>query len=353
MLELLDYPLLDLPVRQWLWATGAMLAVFAGLWLLLWIVRGRLAALAKRTTTDWDDVVVIALGRTKAFFLFVTAIYIGARSLLADPRIVGPLQVVFVLLLLWQAGLWASSAIGQSFQLLRQRRVSRDPAAATTFAAMSFIAKLLLWTIVILLALDNVGVEVTALVAGLGIGGIAIALAVQSVLGDLLASLSIVLDKPFVIGDFVIVGEFLGSVEHVGLKTTRIRSLSGEQLVFSNSDLLQSRLRNYGRMYERRVVFEIGVTYQTPREKLKKIPDIIRGFIESQEQTRFDRSHFKSYGDSALLFESVYYVLVPDYAKYMEIQQAVNLGIHETFENEGIEFAYPTRTLFIENAASS
>jgi small-conductance mechanosensitive channel len=170
----------------------------------------------------------------------------------------------------------------------------------------------------------------------------------QTILGDLFSSLSIVLDKPFVIGDFLIVDEMLGTVEYVGLKTTRLRSLSGEQLVFSNSDLLNSRIRNFGRMYERRVPFTIGVTYQTPLAKLEIIPQIIRDAINAQNNTRMDRSNFKSHGDFALLFESVYYVKVPDYNEYMNIQEAINLYIHKRFEEEGIDFAYPTQTLYLK-----
>jgi len=202
------------------------------------------------------------------------------------------------------------------------------------------------------MALDNLGIDVTALVAGLGIGGVAVALAVQNVLGDLFASLSIILDKPFVIGDFLVIGEYMGSVEYVGLKTTRVRSLSGEQLVFSNSDLLKSRIRNYGRMYERRVVFNIGVTYDTPRELLKRIPGMIRAAVEAQDKTRFDRSHFMKYGDYALQFETVYYVLSPDYNVYMDIQQAIYLIIHEDFEQNHIDFAYPTQTLIVTRSAA-
>lgn len=205
----------------------------------------------------------------------------------------------------------------------------------------------MLWSVIVLLTLDNLGFDVTALVAGLGIGGVAVALAVQKILGDLFASLSIVLDKPFVIGDFIIVGEHLGTVEHIGLKTTRIRSLSGEQLIFSNSDLLGSRIRNFKRMYERRVVFTIGVVYQTPLEKLALIPSIIREIIESQKPVRFDRSHFKEYGAFSLNFETVYWVQNPDFNTYMDIHQAINLEIYRRFTREGIEFAYPTQTLFI------
>jgi small-conductance mechanosensitive channel len=203
--------------------------------------------------------------------------------------------------------------------------------------------------IVFLLILDNLGVNITGLVAGLGIGGIAVALAVQNILGDLFASLSIVLDKPFMIGDYVVVDTLSGTVEHIGLKTTRIRSLSGEQLIFSNNDLLKSRIRNYKRMEERRIVFGFGVIYQTPVEKLIRIKKQVAEIIEKQEHARLDRVHFKEYGDSSLNFEVVYFVDDPAYALYMDIQENINLELFRRFTEEGIEFAYPTRTLYVQH----
>jgi len=204
-----------------------------------------------------------------------------------------------------------------------------------------------LWSTLLILALDNFGVNVTALVAGLGVGGIAVALAAQNVLGDLFASISILLDKPFVLGDFVIVGDFMGTVERIGIKTTRLRSLGGEELVFSNSDLLQSRLRNFKRMYERRVLFSVGVVYQTDIATVEKIPGVLRECVETQKDVRFDRAHFKSYGDFALNFEIVYYVQSPDYNRFMDVQQAINLAIGKRFAEDKIEFAYPTQTVFV------
>jgi len=203
-----------------------------------------------------------------------------------------------------------------------------------------------------MIGLHNLGIDITALIASLGIGGIAVALAVQNILADLFACLTISFDKPFVIGDFIIVGDLMGTVEHIGLKTTRIRSLSGEQLVFSNNDLLGSRIRNFKRMYERRVVFNFGVVYQTSYDHLAEIPAMVKKVIGAQEQTRFDRAHFKSYGDSSLDFEVVYYVLVPDYNTYMDIQQAINMSLFRQFEKKGIQFAYPTRTLYINQEPS-
>ena len=182
----------------------------------------------------------------------------------------------------------------------------------------------------------------TMLIAGLGIGGIAIALAMQNVLGDLLASLSIALDKPFKVGDFLTIGEEKGTVEHIGIKSTRLRSISGEQIVMSNSDLLSSRVRNFGLLFERRINFKIGIVYETPREKIKQVPKILEEAIRAQPKTRFDRAHFTAFGDFSLNYEAVYFVLDPAYGTYMDVQQAINLRIHEEFEKAGIEFAYPT-----------
>ncbi len=202
------------------------------------------------------------------------------------------------------------------------------------------------------LVLDNLGVNITTLVAGLGVGGIAIALAVQNILSDVFCSVAILVDKPFQVGDFIIVGDMMGTVEKIGIKTTRVRSLSGEQLVFSNADLVNSRIRNYKRMQERRVVFSFGVIYQTPADKLEHIPAMVKEIIESVDQARFDRTHFKQFGDSSLDFECVYYVLSRDYNLYMDIQQKINLELFTRFEKEGIEFAYPTRTLYISKETS-
>lgn len=288
------------------------------------------------------------VARTNWLFTSILALYIGSLALTlpdASRKIVNSTIVIAFLL---QAGLWASTALRVSLEQYRKRQVGRDPSSVTTLNILNFIGKVVLWAIVLTLILDNLGVNISALVAGLGVGGIAIALAVQTILGDLFASLSIVLDKPFVVGDFLIIGDFLGSVEHVGLKTTRLRSLSGEQLVFSNSDLLNSRIRNYGRMFERRVQFDIGVTYATRRDQLKIIPTIIREAVERQDKTRFDRSNFKEFGKYSLNFESVYYVMGPDYNQYMNIQEAINLHIHERFEQESIEFAFPTQVVHVE-----
>jgi len=198
--------------------------------------------------------------------------------------------------------------------------------------------------VISLTVLDNLGVNITTLIASLGIGGIAVALALQNILGDIFSSLSIVLDKPFVIGDFIVVDEAVGTVEYVGLKTTRLRSLGGEQIIFSNSDLLKSRIRNYQHMQTRRIAFTIGVAYETTAEQLAAIPSMIRGIDGRQANTSFDRAHFKEFTASALNFEVVYNVASADYNVYMDIQQAINLALFQRFAVESIKFATPTHT---------
>jgi small-conductance mechanosensitive channel len=346
-MDILTLPFYGNTVRTWLIALLAVVATAVALRILQALGIRYLSRLAARTDNPWDDAFVAVLRSTKWLFLLIIALFAGSLFLTLPERVRGIVNVATIIALLTQGGLWLNAAILFWLEHYRQRKLKEDPASVTTVNAVSYVGRLVLWSVILLLALDNLGVDVTALVAGLGVAGIAVALAVQNILGDLFASLSIVLDRPFTVGDFLIIDQHLGSVEYIGLKTTRLRSLSGEQLVFSNTDLLSSRIRNYGRMYERRVVFTIGVTYQTPRDKLVKIPTIIREAVETQEKIRFDRSHFKEYGDFALVFESVYYVLVPDYNAYMDIQQAINLRTHERFEEEGIEFAYPTQTLFL------
>ncbi len=344
---LLQQQFLGNPLQSWLYASLAFFATAVGVRLTLRFLAMRLAVFAERTETRLDDAAVGLIRQTKWWVLTAFGIYAAAHFLEMPERpdewIRGAAAVAFLV----QIGIWINGMIGAWIENSRKRRLANAPAAATGLYAVGIVGRVIIWIVVLLLILDNFGVNVTALVASLGVGGVAVALAVQNILGDLFASFSIIFDKPFVVGDFLIIDKYMGSVEHVGLKTTRVRSLTGEQLVFSNSDLLGSRIQNYGRMHERRVSFEIGVTYQTPRKKLERIPGMLKRIIEQQSKTRFDRAHFKSYGNFSLIFETVYYVGVPDYNVYTDIQQAVNLGIHEAFEGEGIEFAYPTQTVFM------
>jgi len=203
------------------------------------------------------------------------------------------------------------------------------------------------WIVGLLLLMDNFGIKISAVITGLGIGGVAVALAAQKFLGDLFSYFSIFLDKPFEEGDFIIVQDVRGTVENIGLKTTRIRSQKGEEVVFSNSELINSVIHNYKKMKKRRVSFQFGLVYQTPIEKLKQIPNIVKEVFDSITDADLERIHFSSFGDYSLIFECVYYVNSPDYNLYMDIQQLINYRLKERFENLGIEFAYPTNTIFL------
>ena len=246
-----------------------------------------------------------------------------------------------------QLGLCASAFISGWIVNVRQDSLQKDPSTTSALSILSFIGRVVAWAVLLLLLLDNLGFDVNALVAGLGIGGIAIGLALQNILGDLFASLSIVLDKPFQVGDFVVIDDFSGSVENIGLKTTRLRSLSGEVLVFSNGDLTKSRLRNYKLMKERRIPFSFGLTFDATPEQLEQVPGAVKKVVDTQEQARFDRAHFTGFGDSSLDFEAVYWMLTPDYAAYRDVQQAINLGLMREFAALGVDFAFPTRTLML------
>jgi small-conductance mechanosensitive channel len=335
-------------VTAWVAALGVFAMAIVALRVLTRLIGRQIRRLAKGTANSLDDLIGDLVDRTNVIFLSVVALWAASYALVLPARAAQALRVLLVFGVLIQAAVWVSSVADHFLTGYRRRVQSDDPGVATAMGAVGFLMRVAVWGVVLLIALDTLGVDITTLIAGLGVGGIAVALAVQNVLGDLFASLAIVLDKPFVVGDFIDVGEHKGVVENVGLKTTRVRSLSGEELVIANSDLLSSRIRNYKRMSQRRALFEIGVVYGTPSDKLRRIPELIRKAVESRDNTRFDRSHFKSFGDSALVFETVYYMTVPDYNAYMDTQQAINLELYQRFEAEEIEFAYPTQTLFLK-----
>jgi len=347
-MEYLDYNFLGNDLASWLIALGAFMAVLVGLSVLKGTVSRRLIKLVGKTETLVDDFIADTVHkRTKKLFFVLFALYAGSLFLILPGGVVKVINTAAMLAFALQTGFWANGLI--TFLISRRLLKEGDEKLnLEAYSVISWIIRAVLWALIALVALNNLGIEITALVAGLGVSGIAVALAVQSILGDLFASMSIVLDKPFVVGDFIIVDDQMGTVEHVGLKTTRVKSLSGEQIVFANTDLLSSRVRNYGLMNERRILFTLGVTYQTPSEKLETIPGMIKEIIEAQDQVRFDRAHFASFAGSSLDFEVVYYVLDRDYTLYRNIQQAINLALFRKFEDEGIEFAYPTQTLFVE-----
>lgn len=340
-------------LSDWLIALAIAAAAFLGLKLVNTLLVRRLRALAKRPRIAFAGIAADVIDRTSAIVLFTFAIYLGARFLELDPDTVDTIGKIALLALLIQIGLWATVAISRVLEREAEKRLASDAGTATLLGFARLILAVMVWVLLLIVALENLEFDITGLIAGLGIGGIAIAFAVQGVLSDLFASISIVLDKPFVVGDFMIVDNVLGTVEHVGLSTTRVRALSGEQISVPNSDLVKSRIHNYKRMTERRVVFKIGVVYDTPPDKLAAMPRMIREIVEQQEKTRFDRAHFQALGDFSLNFEIVYYVLDPDYNLYMDTQQAINLEIFRRFEAEGIEFAFPTQVLHMHRQEPS
>lgn len=344
---MLDYIFLNNSFRSWIYALVSVILSFTILRIFFRLVYHRVLKLAKKTKTDIDDLIAVLLQKINSLVLLVFSLYIGSLFLLLPEQVKVLLGKLIIISLLLQAAIWGNSIIQYWVDHYRKQRMQEDAASVTSFSALGFVLRIVLWSVIVLLALDNLGIDITALIAGLGVGGIAVALAVQNILGDLFASLSIVMDKPFVIGDFIVLDTLSGTVEHIGLKTTRLRSLSGEQLIISNSDLLKSRIRNFKRMFERRILFTLGVVYQTPLEKLQMIPRILQEIIESKEKVRFDRAHFKEYGNFSLNYEIVYWVKDPDFKVYMDIQQAINFEIYQKFQELGIEFAYPTQTLFI------
>jgi small-conductance mechanosensitive channel len=234
------------------------------------------------------------------------------------------------------------------FIFIINRVLEKKGGKARSLKWIAVVVKILIWATALLLVLDNIGVQVTTLVAGLGIGGLALAFAAQAILQDIFSFVTIFFDRPFEINDFIVVGDLRGTVEHIGVKTTRLRSISGEQLIFSNRDLTDSRIRNYKRMENRRVLFTLGVTYNTTSETLEEIPGIIKEIILSVENTTFDRAHFKELADFSLNFEVVYYVMSQDYKVYMDVHHKINIVIKKTFDEKGIEFAFPTQTVYIE-----
>ncbi|AOI95214.1 mechanosensitive ion channel family protein [Burkholderia sp. LA-2-3-30-S1-D2] len=336
---------------DWAYAIGAAAASYIILAYVLKFVTDRLTTLSKRTSSQYDDMLVDVLCSTSRITLLAAAILIGAKFLPLPERWNIRLDHLWFLVVGLQLALWASR--GVSIWTARRLQAADAPAHNPVMTTMiAWTLRGLVWSVLLLAILANMGINITAFVASLGVGGVAVALAVQSILSDLFASLAIGLDKPFEIGDFIVFGDVAGSIEHIGLKTTRIRSLSGEQIVCSNTELLKHTIHNYKRMTERRIQFSFGLTYEATPEKLRMVPEIVKSAVESAGNTRFDRAHFKGFGDSDLTFEVVYYVTDPSYNLYMDVQQEINLDLMAGISRVGLEFAFPTRTVHVVGQAA-
>jgi small-conductance mechanosensitive channel len=337
----LQYELFGSTYQQYLDAIVLFLIIFIGIRIFRRFILVRLTALAEKTSTDFDNRIVEGIQGISHFFTLYLAFYLMIKTLNIDNTAEKILDGIFLVLLVYEI-----IKLAQKFIAYILEKTTKESNETVTHGLRLMIT-IVMWSVGILLILSNLGFDITTLAASLGIGGIAVALAVQNILGDLFSSFSIYFDKPFQIGDFIVIGNDMGVVKKIGLKTTRIQTLQGEELVVSNKELTSARIQNFKKMHNRRVTFTIGVEYGTSSDKLKKIPEIIKDIIEKQENADFDRSHFAQFADFSLNVETVYYVNTNDYNTYMDTQQAINLAIKDAFIKEKIEMAFPTQTVFV------
>ena len=332
-------------VLEYAKALGLFVALVVVFKLVQYIILKRLGKLAEKTETDIDDTLISIVRSLKPPFYWFLAFYFAAKFLTLGVLTVKIINGILVVWVVYQAIVGIQILI--SYILNKKFAKEDDKSAKAAVGYVNMIAKFLLWAVGLLLILSNLGIDVTSLIAGLGIGGIAIAFALQNILSDLFSSFAIYFDKPFVIGDFIIAGEHSGVVEKIGIKTTRIRALQGEEIVISNNELTGARIQNFKKMEKRRIVSSFGVLYETPLEKVKNIKQIVKNIFDTLENAELSRIHFKELGDFSLNFEIVYSVISGDYAMYMDTLEKFNLSLMEAFEKEGIEFAYPTQKLFV------
>lgn len=351
MSEFLQIEILGNSIATYLIALGTMGIGITIILLVRTYVVYRLKRWARRTTTDLDDRLIRILEKPVTFLLYLGTFHLGLRDLELRPVIEQSIDIIILI----AATVLAIRLLGALMEYgVRLYLVSKEADASLqkSVGALVPAIKVVIWAIGIVFLLDNLGFDISAVVASLGIGGVAIALASQGVLQDLFSYFSILFDQPFEIGDFIIVGDLMGTVETVGIKTTRVRSLGGEEIVFANTDITGSRIRNFKRMEGRRIITKFGLVYQTPVELLKQIPQMIQEIVERTENAVFERAHFAGYAESSLNFEMAYYVLSNDYKIYMDVQQEINLALKATFEQHQIEFAYPTRQLYVRTDAA-
>lgn len=341
---ILAYSVAGNSVADWAVATGVFIIMFIALELFRKVLVTRLLKLAKKTHSKVDDVLSGFLHSIKWPVFFLVALFFALKGVEVPASIQLILDIAILVVIVWQV----TRVTEEIACMLMVRHLRKTNSDATLPSVFRITIRLVLWSVGGLMVLSNAGVDITSLVAGLGIGGLAVSLALQNILSDLFSSFSLAVDKPFEIGDFIIVGDNMGTVKHIGLKTTRLTAIGGEELVISNAELTSARVQNFKKMQKRRILFNIGVTYDTTPEKLAKVNEIVEQAITQQENVEFARSHFFSFGDSALIFEVVYFMLTNDYNIYMEKQQAINLDIHKKFAEEGIEMAFPTQTVYVK-----
>lgn len=348
--ELESFSLLGNDGTAWLTALSTFTSVFVVLMMIRWFACRRLGSAPDGGhESAWRHNLRVVLTATQWWLLLIVAVHASSLSLTLTPRMAAALKATAAIAVLIQGGLWSTAALRMFTDRWMRRRIESDPTRAPLMTIVGYGGRVALWSLVFLLILQNMGIEITALLTGLGIGGVAIALAVQNILGDLFASLSILVDKPFVIGDSIVVDNLSGTVENIGLKTTRVRSVDGEQLVFPNSDLLQSRIRNYKRMDRRRALFQFVIPLETPIEHVRSIPAMVRDIIAAQPNVQLDRAHLQGFNESGINFEVVYYLTDARFNFYMDVQQEIYLQVLEQLQKLDIEIGRPSRTLFVRD----
>lgn len=347
--EILNRVIFNNTVLDYLIALGVFILGLIVLKIFKIIVLAKVKEIVDHTITEFDDLIINTFDSVGGPFYFFFSLFF-ALKFINTPDIVSK-TVYYILLILgvYYVVTGLQNIIDYGFKKLLKKRQQDDKGKFDPHIINLFrkISRIILWSIAVLIFLQNLGYDITALIAGLGIGGIAIAFALQNILSDIFSSFTIYFDKPFEVGDFIIIGNDMGTVKQIGIKSTRIQTLQGQELVVSNKELTETRVNNYKKMKKRRIVFEFGVVYRTPTEKVKKIPQIVKKIIDDIEITDLDRVHFNKFGDSALNFEVVYYLNSSEYNDYMDTQQDINLKIKEQFEKEGIEMAFPTQTIFL------
>jgi small-conductance mechanosensitive channel len=336
---------------RWLVAGAVAFGILFVLLLLRSIARKQYARLAATPQDEFLELPLHVVSQTSVLFLLIASLFLGLQTLELPPKLARVVLTLFTIASFWQVGLWATTAVVGALERKQRKTLAVDRAAAGSLTIIGFMVRLTIWALVLLLTLDNLGIQIKPLLAGLGIGGIAVALAAQNILGDLFASLSITLDRPFVLGDTLQVDTFSGTVEYIGIKSTRLRSPDGEQIIMPNSKLLASNIRNLTRATDRRVVYAISVSPETQPAQLEKIPGLIRSLIESHSDVRFDRSHFAKITAASFDFEAVYIVRTTEYGRHMDILQDINLRLVDAFDKESIAFAHPQQRVYLEQQA--
>lgn len=334
---------------SWLIVAGFSVLVVIALKAILKVISYRLRKLAERTSSPWDDIGVDLIDGLKSITMFIWVFSLLIKISRPEAALVHKyVHIAVVALTVFQLIIWSKYVVSSWKRIVIKKKTEEDPSSAAALGLLYLTIQAAVISVIVLVGLSELGINIGAMLAGLGVGGIAVALAAQNVLGDLLASLSIVLDKPFVVGDFIVSGDEKGTIEHIGVKTTRVRSLSGEELVFSNKDLLESRIHNFKRMWKRRVVQTFGVVYSTPADVIEEIPKWVEDIIAKHDKLKFDRCHFMAYGASSLDFEFVFFVDDSEYNVFMDYQQKVLIDIFRKFAQEKVDFAFPSQSLYIE-----